>query len=240
MTDTCGPMLPTPFAYYDPDTSSVKTSQGTFPWVLTESSLTLPRWGSMRNGELYARPTPERLTAATDCSSLLPTPHANASTGPGRQGRAGGENLQTAITLLPTPAGRDHKGRNQRNDATCLPGALLPTPRATDGTKGGPNQAGSSGDLMLPSAVQPERFGPYAAAVARWEQVLGRPAPEPSEPAAKGGRRLSAAFVEWLMGAPDGWVTGCGIPRDAQSKMLGNGCVPQQVRLALTLLDGAR
>lgn len=31
--------------------------------------------------------------------------------------------------------------------------ALLPTPRATDGTKGGPNQRGSSGDLMLPSAV---------------------------------------------------------------------------------------
>lgn len=31
---------------------------------------------------------------------------------------------------------------------------MLPTPRATDGTKGGPNQRGSSGDLMLPSAVQ--------------------------------------------------------------------------------------
>ena len=30
---------------------------------------------------------------------------------------------------------------------------LFPTPRATDGTKGGPNQRGSSGDLMLPSAV---------------------------------------------------------------------------------------
>ncbi len=30
---------------------------------------------------------------------------------------------------------------------------LLPTPRATDGTKGGPGQRGSSGDLMLPSAV---------------------------------------------------------------------------------------
>ena len=30
---------------------------------------------------------------------------------------------------------------------------LLPSPRATDGTKGGPNQRGSKGDLMLPSAV---------------------------------------------------------------------------------------
>lgn len=32
-------------------------------------------------------------------------------------------------------------------------GLARPTPRATDGTKGGPNQAGSKGDLMLPSAA---------------------------------------------------------------------------------------
>ncbi|MEV6909458.1 hypothetical protein [Amycolatopsis sp. NPDC051071] len=30
---------------------------------------------------------------------------------------------------------------------------LLPTPRATDGTKGCPAQRGSKGDLMLPSVV---------------------------------------------------------------------------------------
>jgi hypothetical protein len=55
--------------------------------------------------------------------------------------------------LLPTPTARDHKGHNQRRDRTCLTGALLPTPRASDGEKGGPNQRGSSGDLMLTSAV---------------------------------------------------------------------------------------
>jgi hypothetical protein len=31
--------------------------------------------------------------------------------------------------------------------------SLLPTPRATDGTNGGPNQRGSKGDLMLPSVA---------------------------------------------------------------------------------------
>lgn len=36
-----------------------------------------------------------------------------------------------------------------------------PTPRATDGTKGGPNQAGSKGDLMLPSAAA--QFSPVSA-----------------------------------------------------------------------------
>lgn len=87
-------------------------------------------------------------------NALLPTPSvADGTGGPGNSGRDGGLNLRTAATLLPTPTSRDHKGANQRQDDTCLTGALLPTPRATDGSKGGPNQRGSSGDLMLPSAV---------------------------------------------------------------------------------------
>ncbi len=140
------------------------------------------------------------------------------------------------MKLLPTPVSRDHKGRNQRNDATCLPGALLPTPRATDGTKGGPNQRGSSGDLMLPSAVQQQRFGTYQAAVDRWAQVLGRPAPDPTIPG-KTGPRLSSRFTEWLMGWPDGWVTDTdGISHSAALKICGNGVVPQQAVLALHLL----
>lgn len=69
-------------------------------------------------------------------------------------GNGHGKSLNVeAQRLLPTPTTRDTKGENQRQDDTCLTGALLPTPRATDGTKGGPNQRGSSGDLMLPSAV---------------------------------------------------------------------------------------
>lgn len=55
---------------------------------------------------------------------------------------------------------RDSQGAAQaRRYGHAKPGAggpdlaMLPTPRATDGTKGGPNQRGSSGDLMLPSAV---------------------------------------------------------------------------------------
>lgn len=111
---------------------------------------------------------------------------------------------------------------------------LMPTPRATDGTKGGPNQRGSSGDLMLPSAVLD--FGPYAAAIARWELALGRPAPTPTEPTGKSGAaRLSPRFVEWLMGLPDGHVTdpAIGISRNDQLKALGNGVVPQQCAAAL-------
>lgn len=51
------------------------------------------------------------------------------------------------------------------------------------------------------------------------------------------GRRLSARFVEWMMGLPEGWVTGVpGVSRTAQLRMLGNGVVPQQAAHALSIL----
>ncbi|WP_240777982.1 HVSL domain-containing protein [Nonomuraea basaltis] len=66
---------------------------------------------------------------------------------------------QIAYLLLPTPLAsmqgpsrRELEAGNPRRRLEAAV-ALLPTPRATDGTKGGPNQRGSSGDLMLPSAV---------------------------------------------------------------------------------------
>ena len=112
---------------------------------------------------------------------------------------------------------------------------LLPTPRASDGPKGGPNQRGSKGDLTLPSAVH--RFGPYAAAVARWETVTGTPAPPPTEVGGGGGRLLSVAFAEWMMGLPAGWVTAVpGVTRSEALKLAGNGVVPKQAAEALRIM----
>lgn len=42
-----------------------------------------------------------------------------------------------------------------------------------------------------------------------------------------------------MMGLPEGWVTGHGLSSAQELKMLGNGVVPQQARLALTLLEVA-
>lgn len=192
--------------------------------------------------------------------------------------------------LLPTPdAYAGSRGGTQHPDkrrggghsvalADVAEHALLPTPRATDGTKGGPNQRGSSGDLMLPSAVhllptpacndmgegktveawdewtarmkarhsngnghgaslaieeqRAVRWGQYAPAIARWEVILGRPAPAPTETTMKGARRLSPRFVEHMMGLPAGWVTDRGLSRPDQLKCLGNGVVPQQAAAA--------
>lgn len=205
--------------------------------------------------------------------NLLPTPTVSDTNGAGVHGD-GGLDLRTAISLLPTPTTQPTTGNGH---ARNLGGEIrmLPTPRATDGTKGGPNQRGSSGDLMLPSAVihllptptatdsrasggavgssdvtltdATERgdtrgidFGQYGAAIERWEAVT-RPAPSPTEATGKGGaQRLSPAFVEWMMGLPEGWVTDVAISRNDMLKALGNGVVPQQCAAAVRYLLGVR
>jgi DNA (cytosine-5)-methyltransferase 1 len=48
--------------------------------------------------------------------------------------------------------------------------------------------------------------------------------------------KLSAPFVEYMMGLQPGWVTDTGLSRAQQLKMLGNGVVPQQAEYALELL----
>jgi DNA (cytosine-5)-methyltransferase 1 len=99
----------------------------------------------------YPQGSPWRLAHRNDASTPDPTSRRRREHDPDLRG------LPVTHTdghdILPTPTARDDKGHNQRGDTSCLTGALLPTPRATDGTNGGPNQRGSSGDLMLPSAV---------------------------------------------------------------------------------------
>ena len=74
---------------------------------------------------------------------------------------------------------------------------------------------------------QSDRWGDYAAAIARAERATGRTAPNPTEPTPKGGRRLSPRFVEWMMMLPAGHVTDVpGLTRNDQLKALGNGVVP--------------
>ena len=125
------------------------------------------------------------------------------------------------------------------------------TPADTGGQRHGSGQdAGSVGRVDRDDADQARQrqrarqepahrsgtvdFGPYTAAVQRWSAVLGRPAPDPTEPGAN-GPRLSPRFVEWMMGWPDDW-TDVGISRNARLKVCGNGVVPQQAAHALALM----
>jgi len=80
-------------------------------------------------------------------------------------------------------------------------------------------------------------WGDYEPAIRRWERILGRSAPNPTEPGAAGKPRLSPRFVEWLMGLAAGHVTAVpGLTRNAQLTALGNGVVPAQGAAALALL----
>lgn len=148
-------------------------------------------------------------------------------------------------TLMPTPTASDHKaGRHQDGTGHSLTQAvqLLPTPKAGDGIMGLPRTSGRPPEKSTHLATRLEYtdYGTYAPAIARWEKVTGRAAPPPSTPSRRPGGKpqLSARFVEWLMGLPDGHVTGpdLNLSREKQLRMLGNGVVPQQAALAVNTL----
>jgi hypothetical protein len=105
MNDTCGPMCEMPLAQYDPAERCWKTSEATSLWALPMSSLTLPPWGCLHDGELYELPTPAHLTTGHGFSSL-PTPTGDDAS---NATRASGsfQSLTRSVVMLPTPAVND-------------------------------------------------------------------------------------------------------------------------------------
>ncbi len=164
--------------------------------------------------------------------TLLPTP--KASNNENRQSLdRDGPNLGMALSLLPTPsAGAFNDGEDVNTWA-----ARRERVKLTVGNGNGFGMPLGVAVRMLPSAVQSDRWGQFAAAIARHERLAGRPAPEPTEPGRDGKPRLSARFVEWMQCAPDGWVTDVpGITRNEALKALGNGVVVPQAAHALRVL----
>lgn len=68
----CGEKWRASLAKYDPITHTLKTAQCSLFEDLTECSAILPRWGLMRDGELYQQPTLAQITKEKE-SGLLPT-----------------------------------------------------------------------------------------------------------------------------------------------------------------------
>ncbi|MFJ6720523.1 DNA cytosine methyltransferase [Streptomyces sp. NPDC091259] len=105
--------------------------------------------------------------------------------------------------------------------------------------------AGRSGDVgqaqgrdESPDGYSPAVWwGEYAAAVRRWEDELGRPAPFPGRRGPRGGWRPSPYVTEWQQGLPAGWITDVpGITPDEMVTLAGNGVCPQQAATAYELL----
>lgn len=165
---------------------------------------------------------------------------------PARPRKAAGRQPQREPTgpglgaLMPTLTASDHKaGRHQDGTGHSLTQAvqLLPTPQATYAPRSSP---GYGPNLHEAVAATDATFGPYAPAIAKWELITGRAAPPPANPPRREGGKpqLSARFVEWMMGLPEGHVTGpdLDLSRERQLRMLGNGVVPQQAALAVNTL----
>jgi hypothetical protein len=157
-------------------------------------------------------PTPER--------QLLGTPRANAANSSSKQVELGAPKarIEDQVKLFPTLRASDsYERRNQKTMDRI----------ARDG-----------GDMTMTTLARTTtNWGKFEPAIRRWEAVIGRPAPEPTKPDGKdGNHRLSSKFTEWMMGLPDGWITGIGLKRNDELKACGNGVVPQQAELALSLL----
>jgi hypothetical protein len=153
--------------------------------------------------------------------------------------------------LFPTPTTRDYKdgtAEHQRDGVVQTDTVaravfnsgevrLLGTPRATAADSSSVQVAEGAPKGRIEDQVKLTDWGKFEPAIRRWEKVLGRPAPEPTKPDGKeGNHRLSSSFTEWMMGVPEGWITGAGISRNEELKAAGNGVVPQQAELALRIL----
>lgn len=158
--------------------------------------------------------TPPYCPVSGRSDDLLPTPCASDRFGAGHHGE-GSMDLRTTVTLLCTPTASDGAGSR-----ICRGGDRTDEPLL-----------GGQAREMATS------WGRYESAIQRWESIT-RKAPPAVEPGEIIEWRLSAAFSEWMMGWPSGWVTdpAIGISRKSQLRIVGNGVVTLQAELALRIL----
>ena len=209
---TSGPPSPESFAWYDPESCSWKTSQlsllPTTGGSSGTSSVTWPKQGTTQSGRAYERPTLVLLTAASGCS-LLPTPTATNMND--------GETLDNWLARKERLTAERMNG-NGMGTPLAVAVRLLPTPSTEDRGHDAPNRTGGG---FADCRRRLARWGQYAAAVARWEPIVGELAPDPLDERG----RLNVALSRWMMGAPPGWHGD--LSRTAALRGYGNGVVVQ-------------
>lgn len=148
-----GSVTQTPFATYDPDSSSWRTWEHFLFEDSTSFSGRWPNSGMTHDGRAYELPTSALPTNATGCSSSVSlwTPSARAAKGANSVRVASGDTrglLENQVATIPTPQARDgnHGGPQGKrflnpersNDLddfvdALTKGMLLPTPRSQNG-----------------------------------------------------------------------------------------------------------
>ncbi len=194
----CGTTWPGSLARLDRATSSWKTAQLSLLGDWDEFSQTWPRWGLMRNGECWERPTLAPRTGESG-SGLWQTPVADdAANRAAGKWNSRGEPKLSAQVLYATPRASDHKGATspeaagkaiQRGHSPNLPeqiaaveGRMWPTATTTAFKGWSPNHNRANTDDRLDYTVEREAFSP------------GQQTPP---------MRLNPDWVEVLMGWPN-------------------------------------
>ena len=154
--------MPQHIATWNPTTQLWETDQiDLFSGHSEPYSATFPTSGMTRSGRLFPLPMSGHRIGGSESSSLpqLPTPRRTDFQGKDSVGEwtRHSPSLDAVKFHFPALTGSDVNTPPPSVTETTSPQSsskptLMPTPRASDGTEGGPNQRGSSGDLMLPSA----------------------------------------------------------------------------------------
>jgi hypothetical protein len=100
----CGSTWEESLAKYDLDSRTWRTAHSLFPEVLPWSSVILPRWGTMRNGDVYQRPAWAPITSGIESGSLLPTPTCHNA----KEGAYPAEYARNTPTLATHVGGKIH------------------------------------------------------------------------------------------------------------------------------------
>jgi len=215
-SQACGHTWQESLVKYDLNTSSWKTHHCLWEEDLPESSVTLPRWGMMQDGECWERITLPLLIGATESGSL-PTPTANSygTNQGGAQGRKGKirPSLQTMArkNFWPTPtAAEADKISNQANyghKGLSNHPAIVGKPtrpkrkKSRKGEKQWPTP--SARDWKDSPGMSKEGVNPDGSVRKRDDQLARRVFTQ--EDTQTGGL-LNPNWVEWLMGWPIGWT----------------------------------
>ena len=246
-TETYGPIHSGSLAKWSPDTSCWRTYQVSMwamldghlmgePW-----SDNFPNWGTMRSGELIPLPMPGHLISGADGGYWgTPTVNDSKNNAGESQSKRHGPSLNVQAGQWPTPMASDaignrtSKGKDRPDEGGLLQAAKMwPTPKSS---RSGPDyaregRAGSGGDDLATFVAKEEHTWPTPSSASqgmggttgrfnKMQQLTdeGVITEEERRTMVQGsGGALSADWVEWLMGVPQGGVS----QRHAQTTTLG-------------------
>ncbi|QKW15310.1 DNA cytosine methyltransferase [Verrucosispora sp. NA02020] len=196
-----------------------------------------PASGVSRAGVMWPLP----VETCGEGGILLPTPRTSDTNGAGAHGD-GGLDLRTVVSMLPTPRASDTGTPGRRASEGFRPPLsqvilpMFPTPTARDAGRGAGRPFAEGRPLSeVVALVPPGQFGKYEPAVRRQEVAFGLTVPAPTEPGRAGKPRLAAAFPEWMMAAPRGFLTDV-VSRNEALRIAGNGVFGPVVGHALSSL----